>query len=240
MAVELGLGRDRSGFCHLKSKVLISAQIRQRLDRVHRLLHIQQQIDDSFANFRSLKSLTNFDQQELKQIQQDFTRYLSAGKVSEGQVKFLVVAPLLRLAGFYRSPLQITLEEDIESIVIADEDITITGRLDLLAVTTNNSNSRFQILVIESKNSAIDVFTGLPQLLTYRYRQLESQSSVWGLVTNGRNYLFAYSQQNSPPTYTLLPELSLTNFERRSQLLQILKAISKLQVDNVAIEAGTI
>ncbi|NJL21043.1 MAG: restriction endonuclease subunit R [Leptolyngbyaceae cyanobacterium SM1_3_5] len=195
------------------------------LDDVHRLFGIQQQVCDSFTDLLSLEPLTDFEQQELEQIQQDFGRYLSAGKVSEGQIKFLVVAPLMRLAGFYRSPLQITLEEDIESIVIQDEETTITGRLNILTVAKNQSIARFWILVIESKNSSIDVFAGLPQLLTYTYRQLEQQSSVWGLVTNGRNYLFVYSQQNSPPIYTLLPELSLTNLERRSQLLQVLKAI---------------
>lgn len=196
------------------------------LDDVHRLLGIQQQVTDAFS--LPLEPLTQFEQQELEQIHDDFGRYLSAGKVSEGQVKFLVVAPLMRLAGFYRSPLQITLEEDIESIIIQDEDVTIAGRLDILAVSKTRQNPRFWILVIESKNSSIDVFAGLPQLLTYAYQQLEQQSAVWGLVTNGRNYLFVYSQQ-TPPIYTLLPELSLTEPKRRSQLLQVLKAICQLQ-----------
>ena len=76
-------------------------------------------------------------------------------------MKLLVLAPLLRLAGFYRYPLQITLEQDIAEIVIADEDVIITGRFDILAVNKAKAASPyFWILVIEAKNSQVDALTG--------------------------------------------------------------------------------
>jgi len=203
------------------------------LNDVHRLLNLQQHSSNgSFTTLLSLEPLTEFEQQELWQISNDFLRYLSAGKVSEGQVKFLVIAPLMRLAGFYRAPLEITLEEDIEDIYIEDEDTIITGRIDILAVKNTEAvtaNPGFWSLVIESKNSFADVFAGLPQLLAYVFKRLEQQAYVWGLVTNGRNYLFVHIQSGANPTYELLPEFSLTNSERLSELLQVLKAICKLQ-----------
>ncbi|CAN1209379.1 hypothetical protein TUMEXPCC7403_04085 [Tumidithrix helvetica PCC 7403] len=52
----------------------------------------------------------------------------------------------------------------------------------------------FWVLVIEAENSAIDSLEGLPQLLTYAYKSLERQSSVWGLTTNGTRYDFFYIQ----------------------------------------------
>jgi hypothetical protein len=67
----------------------------------------------SFSSLLSLAPLTQFEQQELTEIWEDFDNYLTEGKVSEGQVKFLVLAPLVRLAGFYKAPLVIKLEEDI-------------------------------------------------------------------------------------------------------------------------------
>jgi hypothetical protein len=38
------------------------------------------------------------------------------------------------LAGFYRPPIKLSLEESIAEINIEDEDTTITGRIDILAV----------------------------------------------------------------------------------------------------------
>ncbi|MBW4573639.1 MAG: restriction endonuclease subunit R [Tolypothrix carrinoi HA7290-LM1] len=201
------------------------------LEDVQRLFGFQEQYADSFTPLLSLEPLTELEQQELLQIQNDFRRYLTAGKVSEGQVKFLVVAPLMRLAGFYRYPIEILLEEDIAEIEIEDEDIKIKGRFDILAVTKakrTKANTYFWILLIESKNSQVDILTGLPQLLTYAYKTLEHQESVWGLTTNGRSYLFVNIKHGNPPNYYLMPELNLMEKERSNQLLQVLKAICQL------------
>jgi hypothetical protein len=73
---------------------------------------------------------------------------------------------------------------------------------------------------------------GLPQLLTYAHKSLEHQAAVWGLTTNGTHYQFAYIHQGNPPTYQLMPELHLMESERSIQLLQVLKALCKLE--NVA------
>jgi hypothetical protein len=190
-----------------------------------------EQYSDSFSALLSLEPLLETEQQELLQIRDDFRRYLRSGKVSEGQVKFLVVAPILRLAGFYRYPVEIRLEEDISDIEVEDEDIKIKGRFDILAVSKvkhTKTQTYFWILIIESKNSQIDISTGLSQLLTYAYKSLDNQKSVWGLTTNGRSYQFVYIQQGHPPIYHLMPELNFMEKERSIQLLQVLKALCQL------------
>ncbi|MCC5663211.1 restriction endonuclease subunit R [Nostoc sp. CHAB 5784] len=201
------------------------------LEEVQRLFGFQEQYSDSFSNYLSLEPLTEVEQQELLQIRNDFRRYLTAGKVTEGQVKFLTVAPLLRLAGFYRYPIEIVLEENIADIEVEDEDIKIKGRFDILAVSKakhTKPQTYFWVLLIESKNSQIDISTGLSQLLTYSYKNLDNQKSVWGLTTNGRSYQFVYIEQGNPPIYYLLPELNLMERERSTQLLQVLKTICQL------------
>jgi hypothetical protein len=198
------------------------------LDEVEHRFNMKEKLGESFSDSLILEPITAFEKQEVFQIQDDFLPYLKARKVSEGQVKFLVLAPLLRLAGFYQTPLSIQLEEDIAEIVIEDEETTIKGRMDILTVN-KGQDPCFWALVIESKNSTVDVFAGLPQFLTYVFKQLEHQSAVWGLVTNGRSYLFSHICQGQPLTYSLLPELSLTNPDRLIELLQVLKAIAKLQ-----------
>ncbi len=201
------------------------------LSDVHHLFGFQRQYSSSFTSLLSLENLTEFEQQELVQIRNDFDSYLSESKVSEGIVKALTTFPLLRLAGFYRSPIKIALEENIAQINIVDEDTNITGRMDILAVnkTIKPNNVPFWILVIECKNSEIDPLAGLPQLLTYAYKSLERQTTVWGLTTNGTRYQFVHIQQGNSPTYQLMPFLSLMESEPAIQILQVLKAIGRLQ-----------
>ena len=202
------------------------------LNEVIRLLKLQKLPNGSFTPLLSLEPLTEFEQQELIQTCEDFDSYLTDGKASEGQVKLVSVGPLLWLAGFYRSPIKMLLEEGIADIAIEDEDTTITGRFDLLAIDKNTLTTTgvpFWILVIETKNSLIDVLAGLPQLLAYAYKSLEYQTSVWGLVTNGARYQFAYIQPENPPTFQLMPLLNLMDCEPSIQILQVLKALCKLQ-----------
>jgi hypothetical protein len=202
------------------------------LKQVHELLKLSKLPTGSFTPLLSLEPLTEFEQQELAQIRDDFENYLVEGKVLEGQIKLLVIAPLLRLAGFYRSPIKISLEQDIDDIVIEDEDTEIKGRFDILAVNKEQPTAidvAFWVLVIESKNSSINAFEGLPQLLTYAHESLEHQKIVWGLTTNGMQYQFVLIRQGNPLTYQQMPLLNLMDSESAIELLQVLKAICKLQ-----------
>jgi hypothetical protein len=202
------------------------------LKQVHELLKLSKLPTGLFTPLLCLEPLTEFEQQELAQIRDDFENYLVEGKVLEGQIKLLVIGPLLRLAGFYRSPIKISLEQDIDDIVIEDEDTEIKGRFDILAVNKEYPTATdvaFWILVIESKNSSINAFEGLPQLLTYAHQSLEHQKIVWGLTTNGMQYQFVLIRQGNPSTYQQIPLLNLMDSESAIELLQVLKAICKLQ-----------
>jgi len=201
------------------------------LNDVRRLLKLERLTGGFFTDFLSREPLTDFEQQELLLIGNHFWRHLEAGKVSAKLVKFLVLSPLMRLTGFFDIPIVLTMEDSIP-IEVEDADTLIKGRLDVLAVNQPDAElaaAQFWILVVEAKNSAIDPWAGLPQLLTYAYKSLQQQSSVWGLTTNGRNYQFVYLTRGNPCTYQILPDLSLTDRERSLLLAQVLKAICKLQ-----------
>ena len=201
------------------------------LNDVRRLLKLQELEGEGFSDFFSLEPLTESEQQELLKLRNDFRRYLSAGKVSEELVKFLVLSPLMRLAGFFDISIVLTMENSIP-IEVEDEDTLIKGRLDILAVNQPDAEigaTQFWILVVEAKNSAIAPLAGLPQLLTYTYKSLQQQSSVWGLTTNGESYRFVRVTRGNPCTYQILPELNLIETERSILLAQVLKAICKLQ-----------
>ncbi len=200
------------------------------LEDVHRFLKYEEYSNGSITSLLPLEPLTEVEQQELSRIRTLFRSYYASRKISEGQVKFLLLAPLMWLAGFYQPNIKITLEENIADISIEDEDTIIKGRMDVLAVNrteAKRTTTPFWILVIESKNSSVEALEGLPQLLTYAYKTLENQTSVWGLSTNGLSYWFIHIQQGNPPTYQILPEVNLIDSERSIQLLQVLKAICK-------------
>ncbi|MEH2149442.1 restriction endonuclease subunit R [Nostoc sp.] len=199
------------------------------LNDVHRFLKLEELSNGSFTDFLTLELLSEFEQQDLLRIRNDFRRYLSAGKISEGLVKFLTIAPLMRLAGFYDVPIRLTMEDSI-AIAVEDEDRRITGRMDILAINNPQSNIAppFWVVVIETKNSAIEVGEGLPQLLTYAFKSLAQQPSVWSLATNGLRYQFVYLRRDVQPTYQLMPLLSLNESPDAIELLQVFKAICKL------------
>ena len=201
--------------------------------QVRKFLNFQLEPKDiSFADLLSLEPLAELEREEIKHIKNDFREYLLTEKVTEGLVKALTTFPLMRLAGFYRHPLKMSLEQNIAEIVIEDEDTTITGRFDVLAVNKGEEiapENPFWVLIIETKNSSITALTGLPQLLSYAYKSLQHQKAVWGLTTNGLHYQFVYMQPGNTPTYQLLPEINLMTPEGSILLLQVLKAICQLQ-----------
>ncbi|NET54888.1 MAG: restriction endonuclease subunit R [Symploca sp. SIO2E6] len=198
------------------------------MNNVYSLFHFREQLNDSFTSLLALEPLTELECQEILKIREVFRSYYDAGKVTEGQVRLLPIAQLLWLSGFYQTTINITLEENIAQIDVADGNTIIQGRMDILAVNRAHKGkgiNTFVMLLIETKNSTVNALEGLPQLLTYAYQRLEEQPGIWGLTTNGLNYQFVYIQPGNPPTYQLFPELSLIRPEQSMQLLQVLKGI---------------
>jgi hypothetical protein len=232
-AIATGFGRsDNQGSIDIvvscfPTMVVLKAKNLTRGD-VHRLLGLEPRLNGSFTPLLSLESLTDEEQRELLQIQQEFLKYWEESKISEGQVRLISVAPLLRLAGFNEPPIRLDIEEDIDRIYIEDEDTYLTGRFDIIAVHREQSGTSVMplwILVVESKNSEASESTGVAQILTYAYSSLDQQNSVWGLVTNGVTYQFFYIQKGTPSIYQFMPTLNLFEDDRAIQLLQVLKAV---------------
>jgi hypothetical protein len=206
------------------------------LEEVEDLLGFQPLYDGHFCDFLVLQPLTEAEQQELQKIRVEFLGYLRRGQVSEGQARQIALSPLLRLAGYHRSPIELKVEEDIQRIYISDRETHIRGRFDLVAVqrlslTERQSTQKtlLWILVVESKNLAASEFSGVAQMLTYAYSSLEDQTSVWGLVTNGATYQFFRVTKVPNLTYQYLPSLSLLDHDRALELLQVLCSIRQGQ-----------
>ncbi|MEA5467475.1 hypothetical protein [Spirulina sp. 06S082] len=208
---------------------MVTLQARQlNLEEVEDLLGFQVRYDGSFTSFLTLEPITDTERQELIKIRDDFHPYLKR-QALEGQIRLIAVTPILRLAGFYHPSIQIEVETNIAPINIDLDDMQITGRLDILAVSSQQktpTNTDLWILVIETKKVQASMVVGLPQLLVYAYKSLEHQESVWGVVTNGSEYQFVYVQRGSPPTYLRMPFLNIFDRSSAQQLLQVFKALA--------------
>ncbi len=181
-----------------------------------------------FEDFLVLPSVDAAEQVGLAAISSELFDYIENGRISEGQAQLIAVAPLLRLAGYSRAPIEYRVEENIGSIYIEDRDTYIRGRFDIVAVNRKiqtDEKNLLWILVVESKNMGASEYVGIAQMLTYAYTSLARQESVWGLVTNGANYQFFHIRRGEKPTYWRMPSLNLLDEEPSMRLLQVLKGI---------------
>lgn len=123
--------------------------------------------------------LSTEDAHFLDRVQQDYFDQIRQGQLSEGLIKLVVISPLLHLAGFYRYPYQVRLEESVQVEVLEGQE-TWRGRIDALVV-----QDALWIVVVESKGAAFGIDQAIPQALGYMFATPHPQRPVYGLVTNG-------------------------------------------------------
>ena len=78
-----------------------------------------------------LPSLTVAEMKLLDEVNEEFS-YLSTKDALEPIVKMVILAPLLRIAGFFRPPFKVTAEKKVE-LMTEDEGLVVRGLIDLLA-----------------------------------------------------------------------------------------------------------
>jgi hypothetical protein len=85
--------------------------------------------------------------------------------------------------------------------------------------------------VVESKRNSIPVITAIPQLLAYMLTTPHRDKSVFGMATNGDEFIFIKLAITDKPEYDVSRTFSL--FPRRHELaevLQILKRLGELMI----------
>ncbi|GAB4344834.1 MAG: hypothetical protein Fur0042_09010 [Cyanophyceae cyanobacterium] len=175
--------------------------------------------EDFFAEWRdSLLSLSEGDRASLAQLRRRYLYQRSVGQLLEGTVNLLITSPLLAITGFYDPPFQICAEPSVE-LVISDGTETLQGRLDVLVL-----RDRLWIVVIESKKTALSVWTALPQTLAYLAANPNPERPSFGFVTNGDEMFFVKLQPPPRRCYDLSRIFSpLTSLEELAIAAQILR-----------------
>jgi predicted type IV restriction endonuclease len=183
-----------------------------------------QQVDSAgfFPEVSSpLPELSELEVQRLARIREIYTN-LANRSVLETTVKMAILSPLLDLAGFYLSPFYIDTEAEVV-LTADDEGIPIRGRIDVLVL-----KQQFWVLVIESKRAEFSVKVGIPQALTYMLASPMPSRPLYGLVTNGSNFVFLKCVQQGEPEYARSKTFDLEEGTDLDQVLRILKRLAEI------------
>ena len=167
-----------------------------------------------------LDSFTPLREEEhhlLDRVKANFLELMEDPPMLENTVKMVVLAPLLDLAGFYHKPFWIETETAI-ALEMKDEGAIIRGRIDVLVI-----KNQLWLLVIESKRSDFAVTRAIPQALAYMLSNSETVQSIFGMITNGNEFLFLKTSQNEYANSRLFSLVNPNN--ELYEVLQILKQL---------------
>ncbi len=164
--------------------------------------------------------LTEKERQALDAIQQKYFYQLSDGQLGEETIKLIVLSPLLDLAGFFEPPFRFKTEATVQIAVESDE-VIYRGRIDALVLLET-----LWVVVIESKETSFSLEMALPQTLAYMLANPNPERPVFGMVTNGGNFIFVKLQNQGFPQYDFSNVFSL--LPRANQLYDVLQILKRL------------
>ncbi|MBW4453817.1 MAG: type I restriction endonuclease subunit R [Nostoc indistinguendum CM1-VF10] len=170
----------------------------------------------------NLPTLTDGEKQAMARVKSNYLNLNKHRLMSEEAVKMVVLSPLLDLAGFYQLTFEIETETSVE-ICAEDESFIVKGNIDVLVI-----QKHFLVLAIESKSSKFDVMTTLPQALACMLDRPNPVQPTFGLLTNGREFVFVKLIQQEHPWYARSYALSIERDSELHQVLSILKRLGEL------------
>jgi hypothetical protein len=168
----------------------------------------------------SLSELTLVEQQRLDQIKQRYLYHRQYGHLLEGAVNFIVVAPLLEMAGFYDPPFHLRSEASVQLAIADENDVVYKGRIDALVV-----QDHLWVILVESKRTSFSVELALPQALAYMSATPQPDRPTFGLVSNGAYSMFVKLHQSQ---YSFSEDFSLNR--RRNELYDVLRILNRLKM----------
>jgi len=168
----------------------------------------------------NLPELTNQEKQQLDRVKDNYISLVNRHTLSENMVKMVVLEHLLDLANFYKLPFDVKDEKSVE-ISVPDENKIIRGRLDFLVF-----KNQLWLAIIESKNAAISLRGAIPQCLAYMLNNPQPQQAIFGLLTNGDDFVFIKLAQRNTLQYALSDKFTL--WQQGNELYKVLSILKKL------------
>jgi hypothetical protein len=182
----------------------------------------QIQSPDFFTEWQTaLMPLTETEKQRLDRVQLSVAN-LERRSLLENTVKLAVLAPLLDLAGLFLPPFYVSTEDSV-NIEATDNSLVIQGRIDILVL-----KEALWLLVIESKRAEFSPKVGIPQALSYMLAAPQKDFPIYGLVTNGTDFVFLKLVFGEVPRYGRSRQFVLGQDHDLEQVLQIMKHLAEI------------
>ncbi len=170
-----------------------------------------------------LPTLTNDEKAAMTQLRRRYLYQRSQGQLLEKTVTLLFASPLLMLAGFYDPPFRLKAEESVQ-ITLEDSSEVLQGRLDVLVL-----KDQVWVVVLESKKTALSIWTALPQTLAYLMANPHPEQPSFALMTNGDDSVFVKLTQRTERQYNVSRVFAaLTSNQEMHSILQVLKKIGQV------------
>lgn len=195
------------------------------LTQVHELFNLNRNTDESFFRewIENLPDITDSERQILNSLKDRYFYYANDNAVTEGTINIIMLSPLLELVKLCDPPFKIRAEKAVK-IELEDREISLQGFIDALVV-----QNQFWLVVIEAKRYGFNVSIAIPQALAYMMANPHQDKPIYGMVTNGEDYIFVkLDQQNRQYDFSDKLTLSKRNNTDFYQVLQIIKKIKNI------------
>lgn len=202
------------------AQTLAIAKSVNSLAQVESLFNLIPAANDRFFTewSENLPLLSDSERVRLDLTKQRYLYHRKHGHLAESTVNFVVISPLLELAGFYDPPFLLRSEVPVE-LIIEEEEETLRGRIDNLVIL-----DQLWVLLSESKQTSFNVDVALPQALTYMMSNPHPERPAFGLVSNGGYFIFLKLDLNAG-VYALSEDFSL--YRRQNELFGVLGALKQ-------------
>ncbi|MGK7880998.1 MAG: type I restriction endonuclease subunit R [Crocosphaera sp.] len=169
----------------------------------------------------NLPDLSVQDKQTLDSLKERYLYYASDNSITEGTLNIIMISPLLELAKLCDTPFKIKAEQAVK-IELKDSDIILQGFIDALVI-----KEQFWVIVIEAKRYGFNVSLAIPQALTYMMANTKQESPIFGLVTNGEDYIFI-KVSHQDKQYEISDKLTLAK-RNNQEFYQVFKIIKNIK-----------
>lgn len=193
------------------------------LQTLKQQFNLQRSAEPSFFSEwqASLPALNDFEKERIAHIQAIYTNFEERSAL-ENTVSLTVVSPLLDTAGLFLPPFYLESEKSVE-IFASDQETVLRGRLDVVVI-----KDLIWVLTIESKRAGFSLIVGIPQVLAYMLAAPTAQKILYGMVTNGRNFVFIKLDRQGTPCYAQSQEFIISRADDLAQTLQIIKQLAAI------------
>jgi hypothetical protein len=202
----------------------------QTLAEAERRFRLLRTEDEAFFSEwqTGLPDLTSSEQIVLDDLRRRYLYQRTEGHLLEGTVTLLLTSPLLAIAGFYDPPFRVRAEESIQ-LTLTDSEEVLQGRIDVLVLL-----NQLWVVVLESKKTALSVWSALPQTLAYLLANPQPDLPSFGMLTNGDDIMFVKLVQGEQRRYAVSRIFApFVSARELSGAVQILKTIGRSIENNI-------